>query len=298
MSETQVRWLVTGASGQLGGHVVQQLTAEADDQSILALAGRGEVGTPGVNVRRIDLRDENSLRACVAEYRPSHLIHLGAMTAVADAHAHPEDAERINVQATRILAESAAECGASMLFSSTDMVFDGTAAPYCESDPPCPLSQYGRSKVAAERLLADMDHVLVVRLSLMVGFACAARETTFARQMATLRNGEPLRLFTDEFRTPGWLGDAARAVIGLARSDQTGLIHVAGPERLSRYQMIEKCARGLGIADAKFEPVSRMSIQSPEPRPADLSLDDSLFRQQYPQLAPGYLSNPAVHDRD
>ena len=151
------RWLITGASGQLGGHVVQQLARESADHTILALAGRGAVGTLGLEVRRIDLRDADGLRACVAGYQPTHIVHLGAMTAVADAHDHPQDAQRINTEATRVLAAAAAECGARLVFSSTDMVFGGAGAPYRESDPPRPLSHYGRTKLAAERTLLDRD---------------------------------------------------------------------------------------------------------------------------------------------
>jgi dTDP-4-dehydrorhamnose reductase len=288
------RCLITGASGQLGGHVIRQLAESDGLHGLLALAGRGDVGTPGVEVRRVDLRDANALRACVAEYRPTHVVHLGAMTAVTDAFAHPQEAELVNTAATRVLAEAAAAAGARFLFSSTDMVFDGTAAPYRETDQPNPLSQYGRTKVAAERLLVSRPDVLVVRLPLMYGFAATPRSTTFANQIGALRRGETVRLFTDEFRTPIWLPDAARAVIALARSGCNGLVHVAGPERLSRYELVAACAKRLGIGNPKLEPISRLSIAAPEPRPADLSLHYALFRSMFPSLAPKPISEAAL----
>ena len=99
--------------------------------------------------------------------------------------------------------------------------------------------------------------------------------------------GRPLRLFTDEFRTPIWLADAAIALIALARSDQTGIIHVAGPKRLSRYEMVEQVARLLNIPEPQLVPTSRLSTDAPEPRPADLSLDGSRFVTLFPNLAPG-----------
>ena len=166
------------------------------------------------------------------------------------------------------------------------MVFAGDNAPYRESDPPSPRNRYGWTKVAAERELARLEDTLTVRVPLMYGFACTHRETTFAKQIAALRGGQPLRLFTDEYRTPLWLHDAARALIALARSDLTGVIHVAGPERLSRFEMVARFARLLNIPDPNLEPVSRLSIDTPEPRPEDLSLDGSRFVGLFPDLSP------------
>jgi dTDP-4-dehydrorhamnose reductase len=289
----QERWLVTGASGQLGGHVLRQLALEDGADDILALAGQGDVGTLGVKTQRVNLARGDTLCACVEAFRPTHVIHLGAMTAVADCYARPDEAYGVNATATQVLAEAAEDAQARLVFASTDMVFDGTAAPYRETDPPGPLSVYGMTKLAAERALADFDQALVVRLPLMYGLPCAARETTFVRQLAALRSGQPVRLFTDEFRTPVWLADVARAVIGLARSDLRGVIHVAGPERLSRYELVARCAKLLGVARPNLVPVSRLDIQAPEPRPADLSLDGSQFGSLFAHLMPGPI-RPAV----
>lgn len=308
------RWLITGASGQLGGHVLRLLfgtgrppaeTTPVGGMAVLALAGRGAVRSPGGEVRRVDLADLDALRATVCDFRPTHVLHLGAMTGVADAFSRPDEARRINTEATCVLAEATMSVGRAgfqpargtgpmpavprFVLASTDMVFDGNAAPYSESATPAPLSHYGRTKAAAERAVLDRrwPGALVVRIPLLYGQPCSARETTFVRQIATLRAGGELRLFTDEFRTPLWLGDAARALIALARSTLEGMIHVAGPERLSRYELIERCARLLGIGQPRLVATSRRDAPGDEPRPADLSLDGSRFAREFSDLAPG-----------
>ena len=287
------RWLVTGASGQLGSHIVRRLVRDRRTPTVLALAGRHEVGSSGVEVRRIDLGNLRELRDCVGSFRPTHVLHVGALSAVGECYARPADADLINTEATGVLAEAAARVGARFVFSSTDMVFAGDDAPYGEADPPRPLSHYGHTKLAAERLLSRHDHALSVRLPLMYGFPCNGRATTFVKQIAALRTGEPLRLFTDEWRSPVWLADAARALIGLARSGLSGVIHVAGPERLSRYDLLARCAGLLGIEKARLVAASRLDIDAPEPRPADLSLDVSRLAHAFPELLPGPL-RPAV----
>jgi dTDP-4-dehydrorhamnose reductase len=288
------RWLLTGASGQLGGHLLAALLKEVPPVDILALAGQGTVAGAGVAVQRIDLADPVGVHACVAAFRPACILHVGGVTAVSDAYSDPARAEHVNVGGTRALAEAAAVCGARLVFASTDMVFDGGQAPYAEEHAPAPLSQYGRSKAAAEQVLAGLDRALIVRLPLMYGFSRTHRVSTFAGQIDALRRGQTLRLFTDEFRTPVWLGDAAAAMLALARSERTGVIHVAGPERLSRYEMVERVARVLGIENASLTPISRLAIDAPEPRPEDLSLDGRRFKAAFPHVIPGPIRRAAL----
>ncbi|MFN0138106.1 MAG: SDR family oxidoreductase [Phycisphaerae bacterium] len=280
------RWLITGASGQLGGHVVRLLAGEAHPPTILSVSQRTPPAEFGAGVAHCDLADDGATRALVRDFRPTHLIHSGAMTAVGDCFASPERARLINTVAAHAIAQECAALHARMVFVSTDMVFGGDRAPYREGDPPAPLSVYGRTKADAETAIRDIAGVLVARVPLMYGFACTSRSATFAAQIAAIRARTPLKLFTDEFRTPAWVVDAARALIGLARSNRTGIIHLAGPERLSRIDMARRFAEQLGIADPAFEPTSRLNVPG-EPRPADLSLDASRLTQEFPHLICG-----------
>ena len=285
----QNRWLISGATGQLGSHLVRRLSAEVAPGNLLLFVRQEPAEPLPERLAPVDLADFEALRRIVVEFQPTIILHVGAMTAIGECHHQPEQATRVNVTATRILADAATEIGARLIFTSTDMVFDGEGAPYRESDLPNPVSHYGRTKLAAERVLAEYPNTITVRLPLMYGFAKPGRETTFSQQIAALKARQPLRLFTDEYRTPIWLGDAARALLGLARSELTGLIHVAGPERLSRLELIVRCAKLLDIREPEIEAASRLSIESAEPRPADLSLDGERLRELFPQLAPGPL---------
>ncbi|MGE0482082.1 MAG: NAD(P)-dependent oxidoreductase [Phycisphaerae bacterium] len=282
------KWLITGASGQLGGHVIRELLRRDADARIHAVVapsnGAGHIA--GVELVRLDLREEPAIRDTLRAVRPTIIVHAGAMTAVADAYNDPAGAQRVNVDATRVIAEQAVALGARLVFTSTDMVFGGDRAPYREDDPPAPLSTYGRSKAAAEPFVRAAPRGLVVRAPLMYGFPLTPRNTTFGQQVAALREGRLQRMFTDEYRTVAWLADVARALLVLATSDLTGTVHIAGPERLSRLQMVERYAACLGVAPV-IEPISRLSILTPEPRPADLSLDGSRFAAMFPAFAPG-----------
>lgn len=278
------RWLVTGASGQLGGYLLRALQGDPAVAQVDAISGQRLALDGPARARGVDLGDLNALREVVADVRPTHIVHAGAMTAVSACHEQPEHAGRVNVEATRLLAGMSRELRARLVFTSTDMVFDGEHAPYDEGSEPAPLSVYGRTKAAAERAVAEFENVVIARVPLMYGFPLTDRPSTFRSQLAALRSGDSLRLFTDEFRTPVWLGDAARALVSLGRSEFVGLIHVPGPARLSRYELVERCAAVAGIEFAGAEAISRNDVPAAEPRAADLSLASRLFSDYFPEL--------------
>ncbi len=278
------RWLVTGATGQLGGHLVRRLLAATDPPRVFAWTGRKPAARiDGAECSHIDLTDVAAIGAAIDAARPTHILHVAAMTAVGDAFSNPELARRINVDATARIMAAAREIGARVAFSSTDMVFSGDAAPYRESDAVQPLSVYGRTKALAEEAVVSGGG-LVLRIPLLYGLAADGRATTFANQLTALRGGGELKLFTDEFRTPLWVEDAARIMIALASSATTGVRHVAGPQRLSRAELVAAAAQAIGATHAKLLPISRLEIPAAEPRPADLSLDDALLRGERPDL--------------
>lgn len=289
------KWLITGASGQLGGYVLRALAHHHPDDSVCALAGAGDTLPGAHHVERVDLADTTRLAVVLSEQRPTHVLHLAAMTAVNACFNDPARAAALNINATTLITYVADEIGARLVHCSTDMVFDGYAAPYRESDPVAPLSVYGLTKANAEAAARESESVAIVRLPLMYGLPLTDRATTFANQLAALRAGDELKLFADEFRTPVWLADAADALLAVAESDFTGTLHVAGPERLSRHTLISRCAEALGISNARLTPISWREIEFPEPRPADLSLVGERFVDLFPAAAPQPV-RPAVFE--
>lgn len=280
--------LITGAGGTLGSVALtwaQQrgircwgtIRTEADRARLPA----------GTDLVVADLRDPGALLAQVQQRRPRAVIHLAAMSQVAQVRASPIEAHEVNVDATAELAAAAAEVGARFVFASTDMVFDGTSAPYTEEASPAPLSEYGRSKLRAESHVLRYPTAVVARLPLLFGVAPAARKPAFfeqlARRLLSPGHGARARLFSDEFRTPLLYEDAAAALVRLAQPDgPSGVVHVPGPERLSRAAMGLALAQALQIAP-EFDVIQSATAvgAAEEPRPADLSLSGERFRSAF-----------------
>ena len=275
-------WCITGATGQLGSVLVRRLVAEGQD--VIALSGSRSDVIAGLRTHTVDVTDPSATWAILDRVRPAVVVHLAAVTSVADAFDDPARAHRVNVEATAELVQQADRLDARFIYTSTDLVFDGTSPPYAESARPNPLSAYGRSKLQAEAGVLDYARGVVVRPALMFGLPAVRRVTTFAKQLASLRDGVPLNLFDDEYRTPLWLEDAARSIAAVSRSDFAGLLHLGGPERVSRLAMGVAMAEALGLRTDAIRATSSSAMTFPEPRPPDVSLDSSLAGRTFSDL--------------
>jgi dTDP-4-dehydrorhamnose reductase len=239
---------------------------------------RRRVEIPGVRTARVELTEFASLKEMMRETRPEAIIHLAAISQPNDCEREPEASRRVNVEATVNLAGLAADRGIPLVFTSTDLVFDGRHSPYNEKDPISPVNLYAEQKVAAETgIRARHPAASICRMSLMFGSPSPVSHSFIQPFLEKMRAGESLRLFTDEFRTP--LG-ARYAIEGLllALRERVDLLHLAGPERISRHDFGLMMARILEIDSAKIIPCRQADVPMPAPRPPDVSLDISRAR--------------------
>jgi dTDP-4-dehydrorhamnose reductase len=275
-----MRLLVTGATGALGGYLVRHLTTT--DVQMTAWSGSHGGAVFGVPVRPVDLADEDAVARAFREARPEAVLHAAAQGNVAECHRDPERARQINTRGSALLAELAAAAGARLLLVSTDMVFDGERGWYDEQDAPSARSVYGRSKIEAERAVLAYPHSAAARVSLLFGPTLTGRNAFFDQQLAALRAGQVVTCFADEWRTPMSLAAAARALVGLVQAGFEGLLHVGGPERLSRLEMWQWLAEALGADPGLIGATSRTAAPAAEPRPRDTSLCSAKWRSQFP----------------
>jgi dTDP-4-dehydrorhamnose reductase len=278
-----MRILITGASGQLGSYLLRELRDL--NMPAIAWSGARHGDIFGYPLQSVDLADPEQIKREFQKARPDVVIHAGAISTVAACWQDPRQAEVINTLATGVLTDLAAQADTRLLFLSTDLVFNGEKGWYRETDLPSPLSVYGRSKFAAEQLVLPYSAGVVIRLSLLVGPTLLDRPGFFDNQVAGLRAGRAITLFEDEWRTPLGLTAAARAVLVLANSNFVGLLHLGGPERVSRLEMGRRLALFLGANPSVIVAAKRNSAVLHETRPRDVSLDSSRWRELFPSQA-------------
>jgi dTDP-4-dehydrorhamnose reductase len=270
---------VTGAGGLIGHAVVNSPQVPG--------------GWRPVALTRADL-ELTDFAAVAARYRqapPAAIIHCAALSRSPDCQQDPARARLWNVEVTRILAELAAD--RPLIFLSTDLVFDGRQGSYREGDPVGPLSVYAETKVTAEAVVRRNPGHLVVRTSLNHGTSPTGNRGFNEEMRLAWQAGRTLKLFTDEFRCPIPAVVTARALwefvaAGLEGSRALGgLVHLAGSERLSRWEIGEALAARHPEAMGRIEPGQLRDYQG-APRAPDTSLDCSRAQGHLSFPLPGY----------
>ena len=217
------RVLITGGSGYLGRHLAQRAVGEWGGALAYTTHSRDPLDWPqGV---ALDVRDGPAVARLVADFAPDAILHTAGSNTTPDMMA-------VIVEGTRHVVAAAMAAGARLVHLSTDAIFDGTSAPYDETARPAPLHDYGRAKAAAEQLVSAHPNAVIVRTSLIYGLEEMDNGTAW--MAAALRAGQPVTLFTNQWRNPVWVESLARACLELADSDYCGVLNVAGRQAMSR----------------------------------------------------------------
>jgi dTDP-4-dehydrorhamnose reductase len=262
------RLLVTGASGFLGYRIC--LEARPHWQ-VFGVCRGNDVRVPGVTAIRFDLADTKRLNRIFAEVQPHAVIHAAALSQPETCQARPEESRAVNVRGTREIARICAERKTPLVFTSTDLVFDGLNPPYEENDPVSPVNEYGRQKVEAEEAIRRIcPHAAICRMPLMVGYAPGGGGA-LDWMIRVLRDGGRLRLFSDEFRSVVDTTSAARGLL-LFPGKPGGIYHLGGKVRVSRYDMGLALVHRLGVSADRIESASVMDAGASAPRSPDVSL--------------------------
>ena len=269
--------LVTGASGSLGWVLASTPGQEAE---VVAAYHSHPYHPEGTRGARLDLEDPCSIKAFLEEYRPRTIFHLAAITNPDQCEKDPVRARRVNLEATRELAQWAGSQGAKLVFASTDLVFDGRKGDYSEDDVPVPLNVYGRTKLEAEKaVLKACPGGVVVRSSLIYGIGGPKGRTFLSRLLGALSRGERMRLFIDQKRSPVLLEDLAGAMVTAVRRGLTGIYHVAGSEAITRFDFGAMVCEIFGFDRRLLVPIRMADFEYEAPRPLDSSLNISRFKK-------------------
>jgi len=269
--------LVTGAGGMLGRDVVGAARAAGDEVVALARA-------------ELDVTDRDAVRQAVAAAgigAGDAIVNCAAWTDVDGAESDRPGAFRVNAIGAATVAGVAADAGVRLVHVSTDYVFDGErppdAAPYVESDPTGPRSEYGRSKLEGEKLVAKCggSHA-IVRSSWLFGVG----GPNFAATMLRLAGErDEVTVVTDQVGCPTATAQLAPALLTLARDAAAqGTFHVAGGGApVSWHDFAAEIFRQAGTG-TRVLPCTTAEMPRPAPRPAFSALASE--RPEAPVLPP------------
>lgn len=282
------RLLLLGPHGQLGRALEARLATHFD----LVAAGR----------QRADLAEAAALGAVVGDVRPAVIVNAAAYTAVDAAENDAATAWRINAVAPGVLAAEAARIGAAFVHFSTDYVFDGSGTvPWREHDPPAPLNEYGRGKLAGERAVQAVDvPQLIVRTSWLYA---PGGQHFIAKLLRLAATRDEVAVVSDQVGAPtpaalvaeitaGLLTSAGGEIEGFLRR-QGGVLHVAASGETSWAGLAAEVFSQAGLLDERYRqvrvrPIASDAFPSAAKRPYNSRLDLARLREEFGIVPPDW----------
>ena len=280
--------LITGANGFVGTYLSQLLLS---DYKVIA-TGKGacrlDIDHPHFRYESLDFTQEKEVLTVLATFKPDIIVHAGAWSKPDDCELHKEQAFLANVTSTDYLLRAAARLKSFFIFLSTDFVFSGNEGMYGEEDPAAPVNYYGQTKLEAESLVNQYPYAWsIVRTVLVYGKPHGSRHNLLTMVANALKNGQSLKIFDDQVRTPTYVEDLAQGIKSIIDKRAQGIYHISGEDVRTPYQMAVEVADFLKLDKDLVEKVTEASFNQPARRPLKTGFNLAKAKRDL-----GYLPTP------
>ena len=261
--------LITGSNGQLGNEM--RVLSETNKEYTYFFT----------DVAELDICNEQAVMDFVKANNIKVIVNCAAYTAVDKAEENVELCTKLNADAVGYLAKAAEANGAEFVQISTDYVFDGTAdIPYQETEPTCPNSEYGSTKLAGEQnALTLCSRSMVIRTAWLY----STFGNNFVKTMIRLgKERDTLGVIFDQVGTPTYARDLARVIFAAIRQGVVpGVYHFSNEGVCSWYDFTKAIHRIAGITDCKVNPLHTEEYPTPAKRPHYSVLDKTKIKNTY-----------------
>lgn len=242
--------LVTGANGMLG----QDLCPILEDVGAFVIE---------TDVDTLDITNEDMVNDVLNDVHPDMVVHCAAYTNVDKAEEDLETAEKINVKGTENLAKACSKLGITLVYISTDYVFEGEKnSPYLPTDKTNPQNNYGLTKLKGEEAVKKYcEKYYIARTSWLYGH----HGKNFVETMLSLADKPELKVVDDQIGCPTWTVELANGIVKLL-SKPYGTYHVCGSGKTSWYGFAKEIFEQSGI-DVNLKPCATEEFPRPAKRP-------------------------------
>ena len=248
---------IIGVNGQLGSDCKTLLSTDNE--------------TVGCDIPEVNIASRESVDTILNEIHPDVIINCAAYTAVDDCEKETTLSWQINADGPKYLAQAAKRLNSRLIHISTDYVFDGRKEipePYLETDTPNPLSQYGRSKLAGEKMVSEYapNHAI-----LRTAWLYSATGKNFLKTMLKLAINDPdreLKVVNDQYGSLTWSYTLALQIRNLLHSDLNGIMHTTAEGYSSWYEAARYFLNGMAVPYT-MSPCTTAEYPTPAHRPAN-----------------------------
>ncbi len=264
IASEKMKILITGVNGQLGSDVY---SASKHENYGLDLT----IEKANKNLFNINLAKRDSIIDLFERIKPDWTIHCGAVSNPDTCETNMETAWETNVIGTKNIVDACNRSKSKLIFISTTYVFDGNKGLYKEDDIINPINFYGKTKLIGEWLTNTIEHSVIIRTSALLS---NKQRSIFNWIINSLEKGE-ITAAVDLIESPTLVSELSEAIIKTTEKDLNGIYHMAGSERISRYDLMRKVAKTFNFNENLVKPIYSKEIGFKSQRPKDTSLDVS-----------------------
>ncbi len=255
--------LITGASGQLGNSVLKQLYGKYE---LLATdINYKNNNTLNIPFTKLDITDFDQIKNTLANFNPTVIINLAALTDVDGCELNPDKTYILNTKSIEMLTDN---FDGQFIQISSDYVFDGYNGPYSEDADTNPLSIYGKSKLEAEKILQDfVGNWCILRTNVLFDYYHGTEASFIKWVFDSLKSNSPIEVVNDQWNNPTWTQSLAEVIELFIDKNVKGLYNYGGADYLNRFEFAQIIANIFNLDKTLISPINTGSLNQVAPRP-------------------------------
>lgn len=267
--------LVTGANGMLGQDLCPIL--EDEDYEVIE-----------TDIHNLDITNSQQVNNLMEVEKPDFVVHCAAYTNVDKAEEELEKATEINVKGTKNIAQACKDIDATLIYISTDYVFDGEKLTlYTPNDTPNPINNYGLTKFQGENVIKEIcEKYYIARTSWLYGH----HGKNFVETMINLKDNENLKVVDDQIGCPTWTVELCNGILELIGEEPDyGIYHICGSGKTSWFEFAKEIYSQMNFNDI-IEPCKTSEFPRPATRPTFSAMDNNKFCRNWKLALKDYLN--------
>ncbi len=260
--------LVVGASGQIGGALLNEATKS--EHKILGTRFKQNFDEP--NFVSLDLSNAHNIKEVFDSFKPDVVYACAALANVDYCETHPDESFATNYDSVKKLVDISNLNNSRFIFLSTDYIFNGQEGPYPEEADPDPINVYGKHKLMAEEYISEhARNSLIVRTTITFGNERQGKNF-FLVLKSKLSSGQEMKVPTDQFGSPSYNKSIARALLELGPHDLQGVLNISSDSFMSRHDFALLIAQVFELDDKLIIPVTTPELNQAAVRPMKAGL--------------------------
>jgi len=263
-----MRVLITGASGFVGTKLFTTFRQQGHEVVGTSLTHLSD------NLQPLDINDKTAIKSLFDKEKPELVIHCAGIARPNTCQVNPDKARKVNVEGTINIVNACKETGALLVYPSSVYVFaGGKDNPQREKDEVKPINVYGETKAEAERIIEEglPNNHIITRTDMLYGYNGQGMENGF---FGVIAKEQSIKLDDKNIRQPLFVNDLAEAIQTLLRNRFSGIIHLAGEEKITQYAL----GRSLEQLIRNDSHIIKDGNEHGVPRPKNSLMDDSIAR--------------------